>query len=332
MDGSGLPVHKKVFAIVKAAVKEFGVDNAGRKGAALSYYTIFSLVPLLFLVVAIAGFVFADEDLVDDLVADAGEIAGAEVASILESLVVQVKDQAAGALSIGLLLSAFSASAIFQQVQAVLAEIFHVPKDERRSGVVGWLFKRGVALVSALVLAVLAFTPIVAVAAVGWIAGLVSGVPGLEALIRLGVPLASLVVLMGVVGLSFQVLTPVEIPWKAAVRGGVATALVGLVAAWGVGQYLSRAGGGGTLGVLGGFAVLLIFFNLMWLVFLLGAEVTKTYADYLRYGTIMQPSERSESQFSDDEPKQVEVTPAPLGTVAALFAGLGLGLAARRRR
>lgn len=329
MDGSNLPLHKRVYEIVKAAAKEFGHDNAGRKGAALSYYTVFSLVPLLFLVVAVAGFVLGDADVVDDLVNDVGEIAGPQVASTLADILAQVKSQAAGALSIGLVLSAYSASAIFQQVQAVLAELFHVPPDDRRTGVVGWLVRRSVALASALVLAVLVFTPIAAVAAVGLIVDLVSGIPELVPVVRLGVPIVSLLMLMMVVGLSFQVLTPVSIEWRAAVRGGAATAVIGLVAAWGVGQYLSQAGGGGTLGVLGGLAVLLIFFNLMWLVFLFGAEVTKVYADYLAHGDIVQPSEREEAPPVEEPPTP---EPAPLGTAAALFAGLGLGLWAGRKR
>lgn len=322
---------RKLVDIVKAAVKEFGADKAGRMGAALSYYTVFSLVPLLFLLVAIAGFFLAGgEDRVVDLVEQTREVAGTEVADILGQLIDSVQTQAGGALSIGLLLSAYSASGIFQQVQAVLSELFHVPEEERRSGVIGWLIRRAVALASALVLALLAFTPIAAVATVGLLADLVSGIPGLGALVRLGVPVLSLVVLMGVVALSFQVLTPVTIPWRAAVRGGIATALVGLAAAWGVGQYLARASGGGTLGVLGGLAVLLIFFNLIWLVFLFGAEITKVYADYLTFGDIRQPSARAESQFASD-PETAAPPPAPLGTAAALFIGLVVGLLGRRR-
>jgi membrane protein len=233
MEGTDLPAHKKLFEILKAAAKEFGSDQAGRMGAALSYYTIFSLVPLLFLLLAVAGFVFSDPATVDDLVASAADIAGEQVTEILEELVATVTEQRGGALGIGLLLAAWSASGIFQQVQGVLAEIFQVPSDDRRKGPVGWLIRRGVALGSAVVLAVLAFTPIVAVGAVGWIGRLVEDVAVVAALVPFGVPAVSLLVLMAVVALSFQVLTVIDIPWRAALRGGAATAVVGLVAAWG---------------------------------------------------------------------------------------------------
>ncbi|MGF1668505.1 MAG: YihY/virulence factor BrkB family protein [Acidimicrobiia bacterium] len=331
MEGTDLAAHKKLFEILKAAAKEFGSDQAARMGAALSYYTIFSLVPLLFLLLAVAGFVFTDPEVVDDLVAGAGDVAGAEVAEILDELLVTVTEQRSGALGVGLLLAAWSASGIFQQVQGVLAELFQVPKDDRRGGALGWLIRRGVALASALVLAVLAFTPIVAVAAVGWISSLVDDIPGLSVVVPFGVPVVSLLVLMAVVALSFQVLTAVDIPWRAALRGGAATAVVGLVAAWGVGMYLSRAGSTGTLGALGGLAVLLLFFNLMWMVFLLGAEVTKTYADYLTFGDIRAPSERTEPK---PPPPVVAAAggPVSVGAAWALFVGLALGVLGRRRR
>ncbi|MCP3974264.1 MAG: hypothetical protein GY720_07210 [bacterium] len=81
-------------------------------------------------------------------------------------------------------------------------------------------------------------------------------------------------------------------------RGGATTALIGLTAAFGVGLYLNTAGTTGTLGALGGIAILLFFFNLMWFVYLYGAEVTKVYTDYLRYGDVMQPTERERLQLA----------------------------------
>lgn len=332
MEATDLPVHKKLFEILKTAAKEFASDQAGRMGAALSYYTIFSLVPLLFLLLAVAGFVFTEPEVVDDLVAGAGDIAGAEVAEILDELLATVTEQRGGALGIGLLLAAWLASGIFQQVQGVLAEIFQVPKDERHRGPLGWLMRRGVALASALVLAVLAFTPIVAVAAVGWIGSLVEDIRVVAAVVPFGVPAASLLVLMAVVALSFQFLTAIDLPWKAALRGGAATAVVGLAAAWGVGVYLSRAGSTGTLGALGGLAVLLVFFNLMWMVFLLGAEVTKIYADYLTFGDIVAPSKRAATPTQPVAATAARTGQVSNGAALALLVGLALGALGRRRR
>ena len=293
-----MSIWKLFLEILKAAAKEFGADKAGRLGAALSYYTIFSLVPLIFLVVAVAGFVLDDPQAVDDVVSTAEEVAGEAVADSLGPIVDTVTEQAGTALTIGVLLAAFSASGIFLQVQGVLNAVFHVP-DERVEGIRALIAQRLIALVSAVVLAVFVLVPIVAVGAIGWIRDLVRGM-GLDWLVpvlSVGVPLAALVVLMLSVGITFQGMTRVKLLWPAALRGGAFTAVVGLVAAYGVGWYLSRDSGGrgvNTLAVAGGIAILLFFFNMMWTVYLFGAEVTKVYGDYLRYGDILQPSVREE--------------------------------------
>lgn len=308
-----------------AAGKEFLVDGGPRLGAALSYYTLFSLVPLLFLAAAVAGFIFGDPDAVSEAVDRATEVAGSEVGEALESLLATAQSQRGGALSIGIALSAFAAASIFQQVQAVLGILFHIPEQKRREGPVGWLIRRLIGVASAIGLAVLVLTPVAAVGGIDWLIGLLpDNVGWLATLLRFGIPLFSVVMLMLVTGFTFQVLTAIEIPWRAAQRGGATTALIGLTAAYGVGVYLNRVGGQGTLGALGGVAILLFFFNLMWFVYLYGAEVTKVYGDYLHFGDVQQPSERESTQVGD-----VRVLPEaesqPIPRTGSFLSGAALG-------
>lgn len=293
-----LPLWKRLFGILKAAAQEFGADRAGQLGAALSYYTIFSLVPLLFLVVAAAGFILDDPAAVEELLTTAEDVAGEAVADSLGPIVDTVADQAGAALTIGLLLAAFAASGIFLQVQRALNTVFHVP-DEQVQGIVAVIRQRLVALASALVLAVFVLVPIGAVGAINWLTRLArdNGLDWLVPVLGAGVPVAALLLLMLVVGVTFQAMTRVTINWSASLRGGAFTAVIGLAASYGVGWYLSRDQGGdgvSTLAVAGGLAILLFFFNILWTVYLFGAEVTKVYADYLRYGDILQPTEREE--------------------------------------
>lgn len=323
-----------VVAIVKVAAKEFVADRGTRLAAALAYYAVFSLVPLLFVVASIAGFILHDPDALRDAVRQVTDVAGAEVGDTIETLLETVRDQRAGTLSIGLLIAAFTASNIFGQLQGVLSAIFHVPMEKRRTGAVGWLVRRSIGVATTLVIAVLVFTPIIAVTAIEFLVDLLpESLNRLETLLRLGIPAASLFMLIVVAGLTFQVLTPVSIPWKAAVRGGAATAISGLTAASLVGVYLSQAAGTGTLGALGGAAILLLFFYLLFIVFVFGAEVTKVYADYLEHGDVALPSERSKSAADASaagisEPAEQATTSG----VGAFLAGVAVGWAARRRR
>ena len=300
-----------------------------RFGAALSFYTLFSLIPLLFLVVAVVGFVSSDSQLtptpaqqeaaqaVDgDLCSDASvgdidgqpanpldrallqaeDVVGTDVADQLARLTCQAATNSAGFLGIGIALAAFSGSAIFLHLQGILNHIFHTPQ-EATTGIVNTLVQRGIALGWALLLAVLVFIPLAAVGAIELIQGWIpADLAWLRSAIGVGVPLVSLVVLVAVVAMTFQVFVRVHIPWRAAWRGGLFTAVAALLGAFGVGTYLGSGLAGGALGALGGVAILLFFFNLIWMIYLFGAEVTKVYADYLEHGDIQAPAERREAE------------------------------------
>jgi membrane protein len=329
-------VIRRVLAILGAAARESLVDRVPRLAAALSYYSIFSLVPLLLLVVAVAGFLLHDPTAIEELVAQVTDVAGPEVGDAIESILETVRAQRGGTLSVGIVLAAFAGSSILQQVRSVLGILFHVPEERRRTGAVGWILGRGVALASITVLALLVLVPLAAVGAIHWLITIVpDDLSVLRPVVRLGVPLASVSMLMVVVGASFQALTPVEIPWRSAVVGGISTALTGLTAAYLVGGYLTWAGGTGTLGALGGAAILLLFFYLMWIVYLFGAEVTKVYGDYLEHGDVLQPSLRDEAAAvrAAPPPAAGPSTPdPPSGAAALLLVGIAVGWVARSAR
>jgi TM2 domain-containing membrane protein YozV len=148
--------------------------------------------------------------------------------------------------------------------------------------------KRLVALAAAIVLAVLVLIPVVAVGAVQFLVGLLPDRGFVAHRPRLVGRSARLAGDAGhdggghVPG-SHQSPHPVE----GCASGGCGHRGRGLLAAFGVGQYLGGFGSGSsTFGVLGGMAILLFFFNLMWVVYLFGAEVTKVYADYLEFGDV----------------------------------------------
>ncbi|MDX1448358.1 MAG: YhjD/YihY/BrkB family envelope integrity protein, partial [Acidimicrobiia bacterium] len=264
--------------------------------------------------------------------------AGESVSDPLRILICQARENAGASLSVGLLIAAFTASGIFQQVQGVLNWIFQVP-DEHVSGVVALIRKRLIALAAALVLATLVLIPVVAVGALQFLIGLIPlEASWLAVPASLVVPLVSLAMLISITALTFRTLTRARIPWKAARRGGAATAVAGLLAAFGVGQYLGSFGSGSsTFGVLGGIAILLFFFNLLWIVYLFGAEVTKVYADYLDFGDVVAPHEREESRFyesvsADLQDQQRRLPPDRVDVgVFAFLAGLIVGWRQRRR-
>ncbi len=332
-------------ALVVAGAKEFGADSAGRLAAALAYYTLFSLVPFLFLAVAVSTITLgpAETELpercesmteaplgdqpLDRVVAEVDRVAGSAVSEPVRVILCGARKSAPASLSIGLALAIFSASGIFIQAQGVLNFIFGAP-EEKVSGVMGIIRQRAIGFLSATVLAVLVLVPVIAVGLIQFAKDLLPAtLSWLSPVLTLVVPIVSLGLLVGVVAATFQALTAQRIPGKAAIRGGAVTALIGLVAAFLVGTYLGRGAGTGTLGVLGGLAILLLFFNLMWTVYLFGAEVTKVYTDYLEFGDIVQPSERADGLDAHAAPpRRPEVSPQiGFGAAAAMVVGMIIG-------
>lgn len=345
---------KRVYRILVAAGKEFGEDKGTRLAAALSYYTLFALVPLLFLSVALLGFVSSESALtqsscatvsvasipadspnpLDRALLQVEEVVGGQIADQLANLACQANAQRSGFLVLGLALAAFSGSGMFLQLQGVLNFLFHAPEDRLR-GFGAMLVQRGIALVSAVLLAVVAVVPMAAVAALEFLRRWMP-IRELAPVLNVIVPLVSLLVLVTVVAVTFKTLTRADVPWRAARHGGTFTALVGLAGAYLVGLYLRDFGGGGALAAIGGVAILLFFFNLMWTIYVFGAEVTKVYADYLTYGDILATVERPAPLSVAVETEEAAAEPAPpespwrTGVIAFLI-GLFTGWAARRR-
>lgn len=365
-EGTETTRWRRLVEILTTAAREFGQDKAGRQAAALAYYSLFSVVPLLFVAVAVTALTLGpsmdrlptDPDTgevecsrvietpissefstrpLDRLVVQLDEVAGSTVSDPVRVIICQARENAGTSLSLGLAVAAFAASGIFLQVQGVLNWLFHAP-DEEVKGFVALVRKRIVALAAAVALAVLVLVPVLAVGAIRLVVGLLPvEAAWLSTPISLVVPLVSFAVLVSTVAVTFRLLTQARIPWRAARRGGAATAMAGLVAAFGVGQYLGSVGSASsTFGVLGGLAILLFFFNLMWVVYLFGAEVTKVYADYLEFGDVMAPHERAESRFreavQDSVLREGRVVPPRTANASVFAFVVGLALGWWRRR
>lgn len=247
-------------------------------------------------------------------------MAGSAVADPLAAILCGVRRSAGASLGIGLAVSAFAASAVFLQIQSSLNTVFGQPDHEER-GIVRIVRQRLIAVAAALALALLVLVPVVAVAVVQYLGSILpEELAALRAILPFVVPLVSLVVLTMVVSLTYTTLTKAPVPWRAAVGGGSFTAVTGLVAALLVGTYLGRTTTTGTLGALGGVAVLLFFFNVMWSVYLFGAELTK-----VGWGSVV-----------EDHPvgRAAVVTRPGSNVVVGFLVGLVIGAAilGRRRR
>jgi len=257
-------------------------DFAPSMGAAISYYTIFSLAPLLVIVIAITGAIFGRDAAQAQIVAQIGGLVGqdgaAAVQAILHAAADTDKGLVAGAVSVVVLL--VGATTVFAELQSALDRIWHVPEKEKPSGV--WAVLRARVLSFGLILGV-AFLLIVsllvsaALAAFdNWFGGLM---PGWEVLMQA----LNLLISFGIVTLLFamiyKLMPTARIAWRDVWIGAGVTALLFELGKLLIGLYLGKSGVTQAFAAAGSLVVLVAWVYYAAQIFLLGAEFTKVYAD-----------------------------------------------------
>ncbi len=273
---------KQLFDLSRKAVSAWVDDYAPSMGAAISYYTIFSLAPLLVIVIAIAGALFGREAAQGQIVTQISGMVGQEGASAVEAMLVSAsepdKGLIAGLISVVVLL--IGATTVFAELQSSLDRIWHVPEKEKPSGV--WAVLRARVLSFGLILG-LAFLLIVSLmlsaglAAFGsWFGGLM---PGSEVLLHALSIIISLGVLTLLFGMIFKFMPTADITWRDVWVGAFVTAVLFEIGKFLIGLYLGKSGVNESFAAAGSLVVLVAWVYYAAQIFLLGAEFTKVYAD-----------------------------------------------------
>ncbi|MES2887581.1 MAG: YihY/virulence factor BrkB family protein [Pseudomonadota bacterium] len=271
----------KVFSLVKLSVMAWIDDFAPSMGAAISYYTAFSLAPLLVIVIAVAGFVFGEEAVRGVIQAQIAGLVGQEGATVIQSLIASAREPAEGLVagSISIVFLVVGATTVFGEIQSALDRIWHVPEKAKPSGLWGLLRTRFLSFGLILGLAFLLMTSLAvgaAVAAVGqWFGGFF---PGGEFLLHLLNLVLSLLIGTVLFGAIFKWMPSVQIAWRDVWVGAIVTATLFEVGKLLIGLYIGKAGLDSTYAAAGAIAIVLIWVYYAAQIFLLGAEFTKVYA------------------------------------------------------
>ena len=274
-----------VFQILKESVKGFSEDDCPTMAAALSYYTVFSLPPLLVLLLTLLGAVVDPEDIQGTIESQMESAMGPGGAGQVQSILANVNRPGAGGpvatvLSVAALL--LGATGVFGQLQAALNKAWGVAPDPEKGGLKNMLVKRmfGVGMVFGLAFILLVSLVVSAVlSAFGDELGqfLPAGLsaPVLEAINFAG----SLLVISLLFGAIFKVLPDAEITWSDVKVGAVATALLFVAGKFLFGLYLGRSNPGEAFGAAGALAVMLVWIYYSSMILLFGAEFTQTWAE-----------------------------------------------------
>jgi len=277
---------RHVVALFWAAFLDWRRDRADRLGAALAYYTVFSIPPLLLLVVGVAGLIFGGDSVQGRLLATLSQLLGAQGAAAIRDVLTGLNQQGSSAtatlVGIGTLL--LGASGVFGHLKDTLDTIWNV-RQEKGSGWAGWLKDNVfsiVVLLAAAFLLVVSLTVNALLAAAGdLLARHLSGSDGLWRAVNFVVTLGVLTLLFA---LMFRFIPAAHVRWRDAAVGGLVTAALFVAGEAAIGFYLGRSHVGSAFGVMGSLVVLLVWVYYSALIFFYGAEFTQIYAQSRGHG------------------------------------------------
>jgi membrane protein len=255
-------------------------DFAPSMGAALAYYTVFSLAPLLVVTIAVAALVFGQDAAQAAVFEQARTLVGDNGAKAIESILTNARKPREGALAsiVGIIALIFGATTVFAEIETNLNRIWKVPAP-KHSGL--WNFVRTRLLSFGLVLAVgfLLLVSLVVSAGIAMLSGVWSQWFGtwktVLHVVNFVVPIAIITILFALI---YKFLPNVTIRWRDVWTGALVTSLLFSLGRFLIAQYLGRAGVESSYGAAGAFVVLLVWVYYSAQIFLLGAEFTKVFS------------------------------------------------------
>jgi membrane protein len=274
-----------VLPFLREVLKEWSDDNALTLGAALSYYTIFSIAPLLVLAIAVAGLVFGRAAAQGEIVAQIQGVLGPSGAELIESMIERASEPKTGAIAtvVSLATMFFGASGVFGQLQSSLNLIWGAD-TQRRKGVKGQLQRRAASF--SMILGI-GFLLLVSLAISALISGLHSlidvylTVPSeLLSLVNFSV---SFLIVTALFAMIFKLLPDARIEWRDVWLGAAVTAVLFTIGKSLIGIYLGRAGVTSVYGAAGSLVLVLLWVYYSSQLLFLGAEFTEVYSR--RYGS-----------------------------------------------
>ena len=275
-------ISPRVFwTTIRKTLSAWSDDYAPSMGAAIAYYTVFSLAPLLLLVIAVAGLIFGREAVQGEIVNQVIGLVGKEGAIAIEGLLKSAAEPAKSAIAtaVSIVLLIFGATTVFAEIQNALDRIWHVPAARKPHGLIGLLRTRMLSFGLVLGLGFLLLVSLVisaAVAAVGsWWGNYFAGWETVLQLVNLAVSLALSTLLFGMI---YKLMPRTPIAWRDVWVGAAVTGVLFEVGKFGIGLYLGKSGVTAAFGAAGSLAVLLIWVYYSAQIFLLGAEFTRLYS------------------------------------------------------
>ncbi len=271
----------RVWILFKRTFSAWSSDKVPRLGAALAYYTVLSIVPLLIVIIAMIGLIFGQEAAQSYILEQIAALIGPQSADALKEMIQRADKPTTGifATAVATATLLLGASGVFGQLQDALNTIWGVQPKEGR-GVWGVLKDRFISFAALLGTGFLLLVSLVlsaALAAFGkWFGG---WLPAPELVLQALDLVVSFAVITGLFAMMFKTLPDARVAWSDVWVGAALTALLFTLGKFGIGLYLGKSDVGSAYGAAGSLVILLVWVYYSAQILLFGAEFTQVYAN-----------------------------------------------------
>ncbi len=275
-------MHFKLFyRLARQSITAWIDDYAPSMGAAISYYTVFSIAPLLIIVIAVAGLVWGRDAVQGEIVAQLTGLIGQDGAVGVQALIESANKPAKGVIAtlISVVVLLVGATTVFAELQSALDRVWDVPPSQKASGIWATLRARLLSLGFILGLGFLLSVSLVFSAGVAAFGGWANGLfPGWELLLQIVNTAISLGISSLLFAMIFKLMPQASVSWRDVWVGAAVTAVLFEVGKALIGLYIGKSSVTSSFAAAGSLVVLLVWVYYSAQIFLLGAEFTWVFA------------------------------------------------------
>lgn len=299
---------KNGFTILKTSFSGFMNDFALKYSASLAYYTLFSLAPLLLLLISLAGIFLGKDASQGKIFAEINGLVGADAARSIQDMIKHLQTSGKSTISviIGIVTLVIGATTVFGEIQESINLIWQVkPKPK-----VAWIKLVKDRLLSGSMIVTLGFLLLVSFIVNGALLALSSHLetflPAVTVTFFKALSAAiSFIVIAVLFGVIFKVLPDANIKWRDVRSGAIFTAVLFMVGRLVIGIYISNTSS--SYGAAGSLIIILLWIYYTAAILYFGAEFTRAYADF--YGIKIEPAEFAVHVEQKEEAKRVKAVP-----------------------
>ncbi|CAH1385379.1 YihY/virulence factor BrkB family protein [Candidatus Nitrotoga sp. M5] len=272
---------KIILNFIKATFSAWIDDNAPSMGAALAYYTVFSIAPLLLIVISVAGIIFGVEVAREEIIAQLHNFMGKTGALVVQGMLESVSKptESVTAAIIGVALLMVGATTVFAELQNSLDRIWRAPTRTKDAGIFGLIRTRLLAFGMILGIGFLLTVSLILSAALAilgrWWAPLFGEFRFLANFVDIALSFMLITIAFAMI---YKLMPRMKIYWRDVWVGAVVTAILFTIGKFLIGMYIGRSGVASGFGAAGSLVVLLTWIYYSAQIFLMGAEFTKIYS------------------------------------------------------